>query len=103
MNDEHNGSGKSRLDRLEGLMELLIDDHIKFSDEHKRLLTAQVLLTEAQQLTERRVQELVAVQKDLAAVQKELAASQKQADERLSALINVVDDLIRNRPPQPPQ
>ena len=41
-----NGSGESRLDRLEGLMALLIDDHLKFSDEHKLLLTAQVVLTD---------------------------------------------------------
>jgi hypothetical protein len=89
MSDERNGGGKARLDRLEGLMELLIDDHLKFADEHKRLLTAQVLLTEAQQLSERRIQEL--------------AESQKHSDERLDALIKIVDDLIRNRPPQPPQ
>ena len=91
MGDEHNGSGKSRLDRLEGLMELLIDDHLKFTDEHKRLLTAQVLLTEAQQHTERSIQEL-------AQRIQELAESQKHTGERLNALINVVDDLVRNRP-----
>ena len=89
MSDERNGGGKARLDRLEGLMELLIDDHLKFADEHKRLLTAQVLLTGAQRLTEGRIQEL--------------AESQKHSDERLNALIKIVDDLIRNRPPQPPQ
>jgi len=33
-----NGSGESRLDRIEGLMELLIQDHIRFSDEHEQLL-----------------------------------------------------------------
>ena len=87
MSDEQNGHGKSRLDRLEGLMELLIDDHLKFTDEHKRLLTAQILLTEAQQRTEQRIQDL--------------AESQKQTDERLNALIRVVDDLVRHRPPQP--
>jgi hypothetical protein len=85
MGDEHNGSGKSRLDRLEGLMELLIDDRLKFTDEHKRLLTAQVLLTDAQQHTERSIQELT--------------ESQKHTEERLNALISVVDDLVRNRPP----
>jgi hypothetical protein len=31
MGDEQNGHGTSRLDRLEGLMQLLIDDHLKFS------------------------------------------------------------------------
>ena len=41
-----NGSGESRLDRIEGLMELLIQDHIRFSDEHKQLFAAQILLTD---------------------------------------------------------
>jgi hypothetical protein len=31
--------GESRLDRLDGLMALLIEDHVRFSDEPKQLLT----------------------------------------------------------------
>jgi hypothetical protein len=31
---------------------------------------------------------------------KELSASQRHTDERLSALIAVVDDIVRRRPPQ---
>ena len=81
--DEQNGHGKSRLDRLEGLMELLIADHLKFSDEHHRLLTAQVLLTDAQERTEKKIQEL--------------AEAQKHTDERMKALIAVVDGLIARR------
>jgi hypothetical protein len=85
MGDEQNGQGWSRPDRLEGLMELLDDrlkfDHLKFSDEHKRLLTAQVLLTETQQRAEKKMAELAEAQKDTA--------------ERLNALIAVVDDLVR--------
>jgi seryl-tRNA synthetase len=114
MGDEQNGSGKSRLDRLEGLMELLIDDHLRFSDDLKQLLTAQVLFTDAQRRTEENVQKIAAAQKELtealAAAQKdlrkelaELAEAQKHTDERLNALINVVVDLVRNRPPQAPQ
>jgi hypothetical protein len=98
MGDEQNGQGKSRLDRLEGLMELLIDDHLKFSDEHKRLLTAQVLLTETQQRTERRVGDLVEAQKQLDLKMAELAEAQKDTAERLNALIAVVDDLVRRNP-----
>jgi len=85
-----NGSGESRLDRLEGLMALLIDDHVQFREEHKQLLTAQILLTD-------RVDKL-AVTLDTAI--KELSASQRHTDERLNALIAVVDDLVRRRPPQ---
>jgi hypothetical protein len=75
-----NGGGeKSRLDRLEGLMELLIDDHLQFQQEHKQLLTAQVLLTDEV---------------------RKLAEAQRHTDERMNGLISVVDGLVRNRPPQ---
>ena len=40
MSDEQDGHANSRLDRLEGLMELLIEEHMKFTQEHKQLLTA---------------------------------------------------------------
>ena len=110
MSDEHNGHGQSRLDRLEGLMQLLIDDHLKFRDEHRQLLTSQVLLTDAQQRTEQNMQALAESQKHtderlsaLIKLIKELAESQMHTDERLNALIQVVDDLVRNPPPQPPQ
>jgi hypothetical protein len=76
-NTEQNGYTNPRMDRLEKLMDLLITDHLTFSDEHKKLLTAQVVLTD-------RVRELV--------------EAQRHTDERLNALIAVVDDLIRNRP-----
>jgi hypothetical protein len=85
-----NGSGESRLDRLEGLMALLIEDHVRFSDEHKQLLTAQILLTD-------RVAKLAGT---LDTAIKELSASQRHTDERLNALIAVVDDQVRRRPPQ---
>ena len=42
-----NGGGKkSRLGRMEGMKELLIGGHLKFQQEHKQRLTAQVLLTD---------------------------------------------------------
>jgi hypothetical protein len=72
-----NGHKDQRMDRLEHLMDLLITDHLTFTDEHKRLLTAQVLLTGTMQ---------------------ELAEAQKRTDERLNALITVVDGIIPNRP-----
>ena len=34
------------MDRIERALELLIDDHIQFRDQHKALLTSQVLLTD---------------------------------------------------------
>jgi hypothetical protein len=88
--DPHNGSGPSRLDRLEGLMELVVEDHVRFQEEHKQLLTAQIVLTD-------RVDKLTQGVLELRESQKE---SQKHTDERLNALITIVDDLIRRRPPQ---
>jgi hypothetical protein len=98
MGEEQNGHGKSRLDRLEGLMELLIDDHLKFTDEHRRLLTAQILLTEAQQRTESKIEELAEAQKHTEKKIEELAEAQKHTDERLNALITVVDGIVRRNP-----
>jgi hypothetical protein len=60
-------------------MPLLIEDHVRFSEEHKQLLTSQVLLTDH-------------VDK-LAITVQELAAAQRHTDDRLNAL-------IRRRPPQ---
>lgn len=79
MGDEQNGHKTSRLDRIEGLMELLINDHLKFSDEHKSLLTSQILLTDRMD---------------------KLMEAQKHTHERLNVFILAVDDLIRKRPSQ---
>lgn len=42
---EPNGNSASRLDRIEAAIDLLINDHLAFRDEHRSLLRAQVLLT----------------------------------------------------------
>ena len=89
-NEQQSGNGQGRLDRLEGLMALLIDDHVKFQEEHKQLLTAQVVLTD-------RLDRLV---QTVAETERTLKEAQKSTDERLNALINVVDDIVRKRPPQ---
>jgi hypothetical protein len=94
MGDEDNGHGKSRLDRLEGLMQLLIEDHLKFRDDLRQLLTAQVLLTDSLDKLTVRVDKL-------AITAQELAESQKHTDDRLNALIHVVDDWITRGIPPP--
>jgi hypothetical protein len=88
MSDEQDGHAKSRLDRLEGLMELLIEEHMKFTQEHKQLLTAQVILTD-------RLDQLTVTVR-------ELAEAQRHTDDRLNALIHIVDDWIRRTPPPQP-
>ena len=89
--ESNGGNTRSRLDRIEAALELMIADHEEFRLEHKRLLTAQVLLTDAQQ-------KLTEEQKKLAEAQQKLAEAQLHTEDRLSALIGVVDDLVRNRP-----
>jgi hypothetical protein len=93
-------NGSNRLDRIERAIELLIDDHVQFREEHKQLLTAQVVLTD-------RVDKLAQTMVALAEAQRvtnerlaDLADAGKQTDERLNALINVVNDIVRKRPPQ---
>jgi len=72
------------MDRLEKMMKLRIADHVAFSDEHKKLLNPQVVLTgKMDQLTTK---------------MEELAEAQKHTEERLNALIVTVDGLIRDRP-----
>jgi hypothetical protein len=90
-----NGHGESRLDRMEKLMELLIQDHLAFRDEHRQLLTAQVVLTD-------RVDKLTQRMDKGAERMDRLAETSQRADERMDALIAVVDGIVRRQPPQLP-
>jgi hypothetical protein len=108
VSEEQNGNGKSRLDRLERVMELLLDDHLKFSDEHNKLLQSQVLLNgsmlelaAAQKRTDERMQELADSQKRTDERMQELADSQKHTDERMGILIHMMDEFIRGRGNRP--
>jgi phosphopantetheine adenylyltransferase len=92
---ERNGHRNERMDRLEHLMELLITDHLTFTDEHKRLLTAQVVLTEIVQKLGQTTEELAQQMKEQSAAADE---RMRELDERLNTLIITVDGLIRNRP-----
>jgi hypothetical protein len=76
------------MDRLERLMEF--QDHVQFREEHKQLLTAQVVLTDR----------LGRLAQTLDTAVRQLTEVQRHTDDRLNALIAVVDDLIRKRPPQ---
>ncbi len=90
MGGETNGNQKTRLDRVEEILEVLVNEHIQFHEEHRQLLKAQVILYD---MTQKFVQ-------DTNARFAELATAQKHTDERLSALINVVDSLVRRLPLQ---
>lgn len=85
---EQNGSG--RLDRIERAIELLIDDHVQFREEHKLLLAAQVVLTDRLDKLTQRLDKLTERVDKLA----EMGA---HTDERLNALITIVDGLVRKQ------
>jgi len=53
-------SGSERLDRIERALELMLDDHIQFREEHKQLLASQVLLTGSLERLSERVDKLTA-------------------------------------------
>ena len=85
MAESTNGSG--RLDRIERAIEALVEaqrqhveqsneEHRKFRQDHQLLLTAQVVLTEQQKVTDMKMAETT---------------------EKLNALITVVDDFIRRQ------
>ena len=65
-----------RLTRLEEFVEVLANEHIQFAEEHRRLLTAQVLLTDRMD---------------------KLAAAQAHTDERMGVLIRMMDDWIKRQ------
>ena len=120
MGNPSNGAGNDRLDRIEQTLARLADDHAQFQEEHKQLqeehkhlLKAQVLmhdtlqtvivrmgtLVDAQVQTNLRIIEIDARLVALAEAQKQASETQKHTDEKLNALIQVVDDFIRRRPP----
>ena len=105
MSDQTNGDKKGRLDRVEEMLEVLVNEHIQFGEEHRQLLKAQVLLYDSVQNLYNTVQQLGEAQSvteqrlaGLATAQAQLTGAQQHTDERMAALIAVVDGLIR-RPP----
>ena len=87
---EQNGYKNPRMDRLENLMELVIADHVKFADEHNKLLTAQVVLTD-------RMDKLTIRMDKLTVTMEGLVESQRATDARLNILVQVMDNFIRDR------
>ena len=78
---ETDGQGKTRLDRIEEMIERHIvaneEAHASFIAEHKMLLTAQVIFQDSLQ---------------------QLEIRQAETSEKIDALIKIVDEWIRNNP-----
>jgi len=70
-------TGNERLDRIEKVLEAVVSVQAQFAEDHKQLLTAQILLTG-------RMDELVQAQKD--------------TDARMGILISMMDEWIRRHP-----
>jgi hypothetical protein len=96
-NTEHNGYNNPRMDRLENLMDLLIGDHVKFADEHNKLLTSQVLLTGSMQDLQGLMKGQEGSIKELREAQKATDEQMKATDARLSILMGMMDNFIRER------
>jgi len=83
------------MDRLERLMDLLITDHVAFSDEHKKLLTAQVVLTDRVDKNAIAIKELRDAQKE---TDRRLRKMGEDLDRRLSALVSTVGKIVGHLP-----
>jgi len=101
---QQNGDNNPRMDRLERMLEMLIGDHVKFSDEHNKLLTSQILLTDRMdKLTDgmdkltNGMDRLTGRMDRLTETMQELAESQKATDGRMTILIGVMDTFVRER------
>jgi len=86
-----NGHDPSRLDRLEAVVEALVNRHVEFEQELRQLLTAQVVLTD-------RLDRLTSRVDRIAEKVDRIAESQLETNEKLNALISNMDEFIRNRP-----
>lgn len=95
MSEEQNGHEMSRLDRIERVMEFFAAEHEQFREEHRHLLTAQILLTDRLDKFARTTDKAI---EQLTQSHKELAEAQKHTDQRMDALIAVVDGIIRKPP-----
>lgn len=108
--DQQNAnSTKSRLDRIESILETLVQDHLHFRREQKSLLGSQVILTDQVERISNLLATLVEAQQLMTELQGGLIEARRQiedrlaqfilhTDERLNALIAVADDLVRHRP-----
>ena len=95
-------NGTGRLDRVEATLERVAErlerlaalqerDHEEFKQDHKQLMTWQVLMQE-------KMDRMTATQQ---AEQKRLNALSEKTDQRIAELVSAISELIRSRPPDP--
>ena len=88
----------SRLDRIEGIIEALANRQVALEDDHRRLLTAQIVIGDE---TAKFIKETRAGMTEVRASIAKLAEAQAHTDERLNALIDYfqrhLDDHARGK------
>jgi hypothetical protein len=108
-------NGESRLDRIERMMEGLVDAHMWLERSQKDLLRSQILLTDAHEQTEKKLRQLaeqmaVSEQRRAESEQRRAESEQRMAeseqrrdaamermDDALTALMGTVDQIIRKQ------
>jgi|HubBroStandDraft_4_1064222.scaffolds.fasta_scaffold1316082_1 hypothetical protein len=93
---DHNGT--DRLDRIERAIELLIEDHMQFRDQHKSLLKSQVLLTDSLGSLVLRVDTLALRVDTIAKHLGTLTVKVEEVTDKLNGLIGYVEG--QHKPPQ---
>ena len=100
-----NGQGKSRLDRIEEIIERQERAneaaHERFEAEDKRLLSAQILMNDAMKKTniaiEKMAEGMVSLELTMEASTAKFNALMEETTGKLNALIDTVDGIIRNK------
>ena len=81
---------EERFRNMENLLSALLDSHVRFHEDMEEMKEAQRKLTEAQSRND------VAI-RDLILVSRSVVDSQRVTEEKLNALIETVDRIIRDR------
>ena len=92
----HEPSGSERLDRMEATLNMLINDHVQFREEHKMLLHAQVLLTGSLETLRDELRKVVGVIDGLGAKVEALTTKLEALTTKVEALTSKVDALTTN-------
>jgi hypothetical protein len=93
---ETNGNQNTRLDRIEKALELMINDHEQFSQEHKQLLIAQVVQSDQIAANARQIAALTQRMEAESIIRKETDA---RLDARVDKLVSSIGELIARIPP----
>ena len=94
-------NGTARLDRMEKIVEVILDVQRDMQQEHQLLLRAQVVMTgEMEKLIKETNQRFAETNQRFAETNQrfaDLAAAQQRMDDALTALMGTVDQIIRSR------